>query len=68
MADKMDILVSAILWRPTPSTSKGEGAQHANVASLEETNKNKNIEYWLLEHLVIIQHKVTGVGAADAQM
>ena len=60
----MDIFVLATLWRPTPSTNKGKGAQHANVASLEKTNKNKNVEYLLLEHLVIIQHGVTGAGAA----
>ena len=44
-----------------------ENGAHVNAASLEKTNKNKNIEYRLLEHLVTIQHRVTGAGAADAQ-
>ena len=43
LADNIDRFVGATLWRPTPST-KGEYGAQVNVAFLEETNTNKNIE------------------------
>ena len=55
--------MSNLVWRPMANTDRGEGAQqHGSVSSLATTNTNENIEFRLLERLVIMKHRVTAPG------